>query len=78
MSTVTLELEEVLNRLDASKRAELEEGVRRMLDQIPPPAQATGAVLAKWRGAFPDFPEDIPDMDHERTFEDPFALAEEE
>ena len=71
MSTLALQLDEALSQLDADKRAELEAGVRRMLGTAASATRVTGSALAKWRGAFPDFPEDIPDMDHERMYENP-------
>ncbi|MES2708606.1 MAG: hypothetical protein V4726_18575 [Verrucomicrobiota bacterium] len=73
MSTLALQLDEALSQLDADKRAALEDRVRLMLGTAAPAIRMTGSALAQWRGAFPDFPEDIPDMDHERMYENPLA-----
>lgn len=74
MSTLVLQLEEALSRLNAPERAELE---ARVLGVLGPPCSTvtpeTGAVLAQWNGAFPDYPGDIPDMDHEDMYKNPFA-----
>lgn len=74
MSTLALQLDQTLNRLDAAKRAELEAKVMLVIRQVAPNAAVPHPRMSQdeWRalvfdlaGSLPDFPDDYEELPRE-------------